>query len=307
MAEESPQTAPWEALGYEKRDVDGTAARAIILFRGPSPDVQAEIATLQRAVGIKPPPPTQRDPGGWELAPDAPESVKAWMFEIGTVGLQTFALGALGFTIQHPVLQDWREAGRKLVAAALYYFFGPWRERVLWNGKQLDRTQARALLPWISSYREALTIALALSDWTSVDRLLEWPGADLNDDEGYDDRTAEDNTYQIWLAMRLRGESGLEVDARRDLIAKRSRQRPKLLALAADALFAADREHFAETLADYLKYYRKREIDLRPNRNGRPVQYGMCLDGTVLWHLARRRGLGEIKLPHELTIMVARP
>jgi hypothetical protein len=233
--------------------------------------------------------------------------VKGWMFRIGTVGSWAFALGALGYTIDHPVLQDWREAGRHVVAAALYYFFGAWRENFQWGGKPIDRQQARGTLPWISHYRDALAIALSLGDWASADCLLEWPGPDLNEDEGYDDRTAEDNAYQIWLAMRLRGKTGSEVDARRDLIARRSRQRPKLLALAADALFAADPDQFAKTLADYLKYYRKREIDLRPKPNGRPVRDGICLDGTALWHLARRRGLGEIPLSEELSIMIARP
>jgi hypothetical protein len=307
MAEHTPQTAPWEALGFEKRDVDATAASAVASFTGPPPHELQQIAMMQRAVGINPPP-TLRDSSGWELPPDAPEGVWSdWIFGVHVVASNTFALGALGVTIDHPVLQDWREAGRHLVAAALYYFFGPWRETSLWNGKLIDCKQARRELPWISYYRYSLTIALSLSDWVSADRLLEWPGPDLNDDEGLDDRTAEDNAYQIWLAMRLRGETGSEVDSRRDLIVRRSRQRPKLLALAADALFAAETEQFAKTLADYLKYYRKREIDLRPKPYGRLVRDGICLDGTILWHLSRRRGMGEIPLSEELMIMIARP
>ncbi len=276
MTEHTPQTAPWEALGYEKRDVDRTAASVALFVESTQP-------------------------------PDAPEEVCNWMFLVHVAGSKAFALGALGHAIEHPVLKDWREAGRHLVAAALYYFFGPWRATFLWRGKLLDRKQARPESPWISYYRNALTIALSLSDWGSADSLLEWPGPDLNDDEGLDYRTAEDNAYQIWLAMRLRGETGSEVESRRDLIARRSRQRPKLLALAADALFTAETEQFAKTLADYLKYYRKREIDLRPKPHGRLVRDGICLDGTVLWHLARRRGLGEINLPEHLMIMVARP
>jgi hypothetical protein len=80
-----------------------------------------------------------------------------------------------------------------------------------------------------------------------------------------------------------------------------------LLALAADALFAGEADQFAKTLAEYLKYYRKREIDLRRDVGRRAVRQGVCPDGTVLWHLARRRGLGEIKLPQDLMIMIARP
>jgi hypothetical protein len=277
MGEQPPQTAAWEALGFEKRDVDASAERAIALFKG------------------------------WNYCPQSPEEVDNWIFDVDFVASRTFALGALGYTMEHQILQDWREAGRNLVAAALQYFFGPWRDRFVWLGEVINRDQARAKLPWISYFRDALTIALSLSDWKSADRLLEWPGPDLNDDEGFDDRTAEDNAYQIWLAMRLRGETGSQVDTRRDLIARRSRERPRLLALAADALFAGEHDQLAKTLVDYLKYYRKREIDLRPKRNGRPVRNGVCLDGTAIWHLARRRGLAEIKLPEELSILISRP
>jgi hypothetical protein len=297
MNEESPQTAAWEALGFEKRDCDASAARAIAVFKGwnPPPDTPER---LERWTFLL----TGRD-----TPFDAPTAVDSWAFNNHLVATHVFAMGALGYTVDHPVLRDWREAGRQSVPAVLYYLFGPWREKFLWRRELIDRLQARAKLKWISYYRDALPIALSFSDWASADRLLEWPGSDLMEDEGFDDRTAEDNAYQIWLAMRLRGESGSEVDARRDLIARRSRQRPKLLALAADALFAAAPELFAKTLSDYLKYYRKREIDLRPMPNGRPVRDGICLDGTVLWHLARRRGLGEIKLPEELMILIARP
>jgi hypothetical protein len=279
MAKQLPQAAPWEALGYEKRDVDATAARTVALFKG------------------------------WVQPPDDPDVVPGWMDSIYLVASCAFALGAMGYAIKHRVLGDWREAGRRLVAGALYYFFGPWREKFLWDD-EIDHERTRRLA-WIGEYRNALAITLSLGDWTSADRLLDWPGPDLNDgnwyDEGCDDRTPEDSAYYIWLAMRLRGESNREVDARRDLIARRSRQRPKLLALAADALFDSDSDRFAKTLSDYLKHYRMREIDLRPTTHVRPAQDGICLDGTILWHLARRRRMGEVLLSQVDMLVIARP
>jgi len=297
MAEQRPQTAPWQALGFVQQDVDADAQGAILTFNTWFSD-------------------------GWTAPPRAPEEgdswvpVDGWVLRVYLVAWKAFALGALGYTIEHPVLRDWREAGRQLVAASLHYFFGPWRDKVHWYEHSyteptrvhvLNREQVRARLKWMSNYFDALPIACALGDWKSADRLLEWPGPDLNEDDGHNDRTAEDNAYHIWLAMRLRGESGSEVDARRDLIARRSRQRPKLLALAADALFAEEPDQLAKTLADYLKYYCKREIELRRDPGRRSVKQGICRDGTVLWHLAWRRGLGEIKLPEDLMIMIARP
>jgi hypothetical protein len=285
MAKQTRETAPWKALGFVQQDVDVRAEEVISMFKdwGSPPGSTGEVLDFVVA--------------------------DQFVFKVNLVASRTFAMGALGYTIEHSVLRDWREAGRQLVAANLYYFFGPWREKFRYfDDKVLNRKQARTELRWITHYRNALMVALSLSDWKSMDRLLEWPGPDLNDDAGMGENlTSEDNAYQIWLAMRLRGESGSEVDARRDLIARRSRQRPKLLTLAADALFAREPGQLAKTLADYLKYYRQREIGLGQDPGDRLVRDGISPDGTVLWHLARRRGLGEIKLPEELMLMIARP
>jgi hypothetical protein len=286
MAKQTPQTAPWSELGFVKQDVEERAETAILMFEGWS----------------SAPPVSTKQADRWLL-------VEQWVNNVHRVGWPTFTMGALGYTIEHPVLQDWREAGRQMVAADLYYFFGPWKDKkfVYYGGEVVDPEQARGRLKWINNYRESLMSALSLSDWKSAERLLEWPGPEVKEDQGLDNRTPEDNAYQIWLAMRLRGDSGSEVDARRDLISRRSRQRPKLLALAADALFAGEPKQLAKTLADYLEYYRQREIDLRRDPGERVVFQGICPEGTVLWHLARRRGLGEIKLPKDLMIMIARP
>jgi hypothetical protein len=291
MAKKTRQIPPWEALGFVKKDVDPRARLAIrtlkqVSFPPHFPDKVVDISDVYK-----------------------------WLNPLERVALPIFALGALGYASEQIVLPDWREVGRQFVAAVVHYFYGPWRGKVRWYEhsftgrtiKVLNRRQARAKLPWITYYRDALPMALSLDDWKSADRLLEWPGPDLKDDQGWDVFTAEDNAYQIWLAMRHRGESGSKVDARRDLIARRSRPRTKLLALAADALFAEKPDHFAKTLADYLKYYREREIDLGRDPGMRVVWQGISHDGTVLWHLARRRDLGKIKVPEELMLMIARP
>jgi hypothetical protein len=39
----------------------------------------------------------------------------------------------LGYTIPHPPLDDWRAAGRQVVAASLHYLFGAWRDSLTWH------------------------------------------------------------------------------------------------------------------------------------------------------------------------------
>ena len=140
-----------------------------------------------------------------------------------------------------------------------------------------------------------------MSDWPSVDRLLQWPAPDLRFDEGADERTPEDNAYQIWFASRLRGEPSEVSTAERNVIEVGIRRRPRMLLAAADSLLADDAVGLSAALTAYLRHYRQREI--RINR----VDFGVCLDATILWHLARRRSLGSVQIPEELLIMIARP
>lgn len=283
----------------------------------------------------------------WNTTPPPPTlEAESWTFEVLHESRMVFALGWLGYFLAEPPLNDWREAGRRIVSATTYYFFGPWRENFVWNDDSgigyapINREQARTRLPWINAYRAGLALACAFSDWTSVDELLEWPGSDLCYDEGTDDRTKEDNAYYIWLAMRLRDEPeekaatqrelvqqpkrregnlaavkafqkvkdvlpGVEAIAsaaiQREMIERGSRRRPKMLMAAANALLDGNAAEFGKSLAAYLKHYRQKELQTQR------VDTGICLDGMVLWHLARHRGLGEIPLPDDLAFLIAKP
>ena len=221
-----------------------------------------------------------------------------WTFTATMWGMSVFALGSLEYDFKHPVLDDWPEVGRRAVAAAFEYFCGAWREKFEWCSAEHDRTTSRAALPWISSYREGLTLAASLSDWKSVDRLLAWPGPDLKNDEGLDDRTMQDNLYQIWLAARLRGEPDDAVAKVRSRIERATRRRPKMLLAAADALFDGDPVGLSKALQKYLRHYRKNEFDTRQ------IDLAICADANVLWHFARRRKLEEIELPDDLALFI---
>src|ERR1700726_3695451 len=133
MAKRPAQTVPWKALGFVKQDVAERAEGAIGMFQGWS----------------SPPPVATKQADRWLL-------VEEWVNHVHRVGWRTFAMGALGYTIEHPVLRDWREAGRQMVTADLYYFFGPWKERkfVYYEGEVINPEQARTRLKWISNYRE---------------------------------------------------------------------------------------------------------------------------------------------------------
>jgi hypothetical protein len=266
-------TPAWQMLGFAQRDMEGVAANA------------SKIAE-----------------SWWNGAPSASDysAIDSWVFRATCWGVAAFAMGGLGYQVPHPLLGNRHEVGRRIVAAVMHYFFGSWREGFAYFGQELDQVKARAKLPWISFYREGLTVAVSLSDWASADRLLSWPGPDLKDDEGFDDRTTEDNFYQIWLAARVRGETEDAVVKERARIERGTRRRPMMLLAAADALLADDASGLSGALAKYLRHYRKNELRLTQ------VDLGICADGNVLWHLARRRGLGEVPLPDDVSLLICR-
>jgi len=263
---------PWQALGYSAKKLDAFVKSAIdtldLWWNGP-----------QTSSGF---------------------DMDSWTFNSTMWGLTVCALGSLEYDLKHPKLDDWHAVARRAVAAVVKYFCGTWRKKLVWHDTEYDKTSSRAALPWISYYRDGLTMAASLGDWKSVDRLLDWPGPDLKDDEGLDDRTTQDNLYQIWLAARLRGEKEKGVAELRSRVERSTRRRPKMLLSAADALFADDPVGLSKALEKYLRHYRKNEFDTRQ------VDLAICSDANVLWHLARRRKLKGVELPADLALFIVR-
>ncbi len=222
-------------------------------------------------------------------------------------GRDLFLLAWMGHPLPEPDLSDWRGMGRRIVSACLHYFFGDWRQSFLFYDDQgcgavpCELPRSRTRLGWIDAYCLGLALALCLGDEAATDRPLEWPGRDLGFDEGYWDRTRADNAYQIWLASRLRGEPA---ESTADLLEQAlgsKRKRPKLLAATAQALLAGDSAGFTRSLASYLRYYRTSEL------NPRLLRTALSVEGTALWHLARRRRLEVGEIPENLMLMIPRP
>ena len=238
----------------------------------------------------------------WEGPPSDPNSVSGWIFEVYDVSANVFAMASIGYPMPNPPLNDWHEVSRRLISASLYYFFGPWRDKFKYLLKDYDRQSGRAKLPWIDAYRYGLDFALSLSDWESADQLLQWPGPDLPYDEGVWELTEQDQAYHIWLASCLRGEPESASSQQRAMIEDGTRRRPKMLLVAADAMFASDAESFLTALEKYLRHYKKREFI-----TGRGTDFGFCIEGAILWHLARRRGLELKPFAEDINIFIPKP
>jgi hypothetical protein len=223
----------------------------------------------------------------------------------GTEATDRFAIAVQGFLEAippgHP-FEDWPAVARGVGSASVEYFYGAWREgyKEFPYSDPMDRETARRELMWIDVYRESLLAGLMTDDEMSLSRLLAWPDVDLPGDDGTWDLTPIDNQYHIWLAKRLRGESGKAVEALASEISGGKRARPRLLLGAAQAALGNDGGGFAKLLRQALANFRKSEFD--PNQ----LLLSVHIEGSILWHVARRRGTPLPKMPDSLMDLLLR-
>jgi hypothetical protein len=186
------------------------------------------------------------------------------------------------------------------------YFSDSWREGCLvWPGHP-HRTAAQMrtdeYMGWYRHYRHGLLAVLAGDHDAVLTDLLRWPDTDLPLDDESGDATSSDNKVHIYLATRLR--TGGAEDAKTTELAQavRTAKRPRAAGVlqAAEALFAGDAKAFQKGLERVLTQWRDKSLDkTRPERAD-------SVDGSILWHLARRHGLALPKLPQRLEDVVLR-
>jgi hypothetical protein len=237
-------------------------------------------------------PPTPSSPGA--------EQTQFWASNNENFCRYTLSFGQHNLRLLPPELANWREVIRRMGPVAVTYFFGAWRDAFLRFGYDPhDRARARQELPWTDVWRAGMALSAVASDWESLDRLTHWSGLELEHDEGSFDRTREDCAYLNWLGMTLRGD-GPVAEPLRTGIAGSSRRRAKMNVAMAEAVLGGDAANFAAQTTTYLRYYLKNE--LRPKQ----VELLHSPEATMLWHLARRRGMGEVALPDDVAFLIGR-
>ena len=114
--------AAWSELGYERKFLDSVAA------------LESEDAET------------------WMCDPPASSDgtlIEGWADNVNTAGERVFWMGSMGYTFPRPPFDDWRAAGRRVVAASLHYFFGA-------LARQLRVVPRRALRPCRGAEKTAL-------------------------------------------------------------------------------------------------------------------------------------------------------
>jgi hypothetical protein len=216
-----------------------------------------------------------------------------------------FSLLGLGFLDAIPPRHQYRDprvAAKIVVASAVEFFHGDWREgcREFYYSDRMSRAESRKELKWIDAYRAGLLTAFFLDDETAIRRVLEWPDTDLPVDDGTMDLTAADNHVHIALAFALRGETKARVAELADRIAVSKRKRAITFWAAAEAMLAGDASAFASRFKELSALYRKSGFGTNC------VESIIHIDGSILWHAARRSGLALPELPEKTMDMILR-
>jgi hypothetical protein len=263
-------------------------------------------AVLQNMVGCLEIVHYEYDPETWIVAePDKTKAVIDRRVMHESKVNEGFSLVGLGFLEAIPLQHQFRDprvAAKIAVASAVEFFHGDWRDgcRKFYYSDRMTRAESRKKLSWIDAYRAGLLMALFLDDEPAIRRILEWPDTDLVVDDGTMDLTAADNQVHIALAFALRGEPKARVAELADRIAGSKRKRAITFWAAAQSMLDGDASAFASRLKELVALYRKSGFETNC------IESIVHIDGSILWHAARRSRLALTELPAKMMDMILR-
>lgn len=202
--------------------------------------------------------------------------------------LQGTCIHALGLQVVGYVFHDKPDPvtlARAGLKPARDYFFGDWYRRPHFG--DLKRGQ----LGWYDSHRYSLALALAFDDQELADGLLGWPDHDVCFDEGAWAANRDDSAVCIEFCRcasgRVRDMSGVTKSA-----STARRKRAAAFLQAAEAMFAGDPEGLGTAMTALMEWHTEKFKRERKAGWGYPI---LSPDGSILWLLARRRGIDLTK------------
>lgn len=183
---------------------------------------------------------------------------------------------------------------RKAAQVSVRYFFGDWRKAYATGGERWNEAECRRRWNWYDEYRCGLLCALVVDEEPALAEILRWPEEDLPHDGGAWDAPREENYFQSLLALTLRQANAAGQQRLREQIVGGRRVRPKLLVQGLDAIYLDDASGFLHVLEKLLAYHLKHEF--QPDNDFRAILH----EGSILFHVARRRGVTLPPLPANL-------
>ena len=177
---------------------------------------------------------------------------------------------------------------RPMLDYALDYFFGEWRKTTPIDGKIGEEFVKRCKL-WVNYFRESILWASVLGQWDKAKEISKYP------DElcmKADFESKEKKAWYVLLAIYVREDSLDNAGSYVELIENGKKKREKLLLSVLRTIVANEPESFTKEFDIYMKHYKAREF---PQRQ---IPEKLAIDGTILFNLAKHKGL-QVEFPEK--------
>lgn len=198
-------------------------------------------------------------------------------------------LDQLGFLLLHHYGRGERfpaasQAARRGVALGRELFFGEWRNHfAIFEGPAWNSRDCREKLGWYNTYRRSSCCALLLNDLAAAQELSKYPGPDAYQSEV--EATRRQHEFYLILAAVLRGDLTDELQASWQSLKRSAPSRIKLMAQTLESIESGSGSDALQGIKKMCAQYRNHRDDIRE------FYAAISLDASILWNLARLRGL----------------
>ena len=207
-------------------------------------------------------------------------------------GMDLLYIAHLEYPLRMLTLQDVVVA---VISTTLDYFYGPWREAgVIVTGERVPSEEFSRRVPSLQEYRYGLVCAVLADDGEAIERLaravgslVQWPDVDVAESGLWRHLGPREYAVHVLLARWLAGRTPAESPELVESVRAGRGDRAKLLLKAFEAL-SGDREGFAPALLEYVSYFQDYDFDGYLNKYVGPE--ASSIEGSILWHVARRAG-----------------
>lgn len=166
------------------------------------------------------------------------------------------------------------------------------------NAKALDKTHPGRKLKWFTALQAGLFFGGLTGRWDDVARVCTWFDATIEPE--YTAGTVEDEYFGLYLyvAGSLSPRPMDRVNELLDRVRKSRVKRPRLLAAAWEAVFAAEQSAFKKAFTESVK-----NLLSKPNTAKIAADW-VALDQSIIWLAAEQRGLRFPAMPERHTAAI---
>lgn len=193
-----------------------------------------------------------------------------------------------------------RHAAFRIPALAAEYFLGDWREAWAKANPTFVVPRTHPEFGWYDIWRWGLIFALVMDDEASLQALSTWVGNDLVHDEGLCDATTGDNQFLILLGFLFSDRTPHERYEQRQSVLESEGYKGRLCLGLLEAIEDSDRITIREQFSRLAHHNKNREF-----RDDRP-DHAVMIEGTMLWHIARRNNVHLDDLPVDVMDRIIR-